>query len=1000
MFIIMHCGGIPFNGATIKEKSLGGSESAAYYLAKALAARGHHLLIFTHHPEPGEWDGVTYQNAGEVTQQYPLGFMFHQFAEKTPHDVMLMQRHPAAFTFKFASKVRLLWLHDIAVIRNRVVIQQSVQAIDYILTVSEYHKKQICDTWLLDPDHVVSIHNAVDHDLYTELQHVKYETPDLYTKDDFNMLYQSRPERGLDHLVKPGGIMEQLLEKRPDAKLWVCGYKHDVPTMQLFYDGLFARIEELSNCQFIGHMPKRELAQLQMNLMDILVYPTEFEEVSCITAIEAMAAGLPMVCTKWAALPETCEDSGTKLIPFKDGKVDEGAFVNYLTGVAKDSLRKLGVGQMYAADKFTWDRTADEVEEIIDKSFKAAQANTDAVARHLMNTSDIIALKKYLGPHIGRTSVIARLMQELKLYDFADDKDTYHLHYEGFLEKLYEDEDKWHERMEGHLRFETVWSFVKDAPDGSTFLDYGCGHGHITIALAKRLPNCEFVGIDISKAAIGVAQRWAAKEKVTNIKYYVGDTDTFRDNTGLGSFVNGVHFEFDYILAAELLEHVPDPQSFVKDLRQFGTLGTMYLFTTPYGPWEEMSYTKEHPYRFHLHHYERADLVDLFGKCGKFEIACVPHMANNYSEHCGWYVTKFTDINEGMGTIGEIDYRRKFDMIYPRQLISFCAIVKDGEKSLRRTLDSIRDVCTEVRISVDQTTTDRTEQVIKDFAQDNPIWPIVSWDRIPSAIEIGFDEARNLSKQDATGDWILWVDSDEEMLYQHNLVKLLRPNGWSGYAIAQNHLSLDPIGIITVDLPVRLFRNDPDVKFLGVVHEHPENKNSVNEGVRFAKLVADVHITHYGYQTEAVRRRRFDRNLSLVERDRKQNPDRLLGKFLWMREISHMCKFEAERTRALSPLMVERAKLGVQIWEELIALDNHTVNRMIKDGMEVYSTFARILNEGFEFKFRMGTSKSNGGIDLSGAPEWAGNFLNKDHMLKFLTMIVSDQVDDYGNKYF
>jgi len=37
MFIVMHCGGMPFNGDTVKTRSLGGSESAAYYMAKELA---------------------------------------------------------------------------------------------------------------------------------------------------------------------------------------------------------------------------------------------------------------------------------------------------------------------------------------------------------------------------------------------------------------------------------------------------------------------------------------------------------------------------------------------------------------------------------------------------------------------------------------------------------------------------------------------------------------------------------------------------------------------------------------------------------------------------------------------------------------------------------------------------------------------------------------------------------------------------------------------------
>ena len=58
MFIVMHCMGLPFNGNTIKEKSLGGSETAAYYMAKELAAQGHKLSLFTNDIDGGVFDGV------------------------------------------------------------------------------------------------------------------------------------------------------------------------------------------------------------------------------------------------------------------------------------------------------------------------------------------------------------------------------------------------------------------------------------------------------------------------------------------------------------------------------------------------------------------------------------------------------------------------------------------------------------------------------------------------------------------------------------------------------------------------------------------------------------------------------------------------------------------------------------------------------------------------------------------------------------------------------
>jgi hypothetical protein len=84
MFFVMHCGGIPFNGDTAKLQSLGGSESAALYLAKALVIAGHQVTLFTNSTDSGLFDGVRYEFAGDMSDKYPLGDRFTFYAENTP----------------------------------------------------------------------------------------------------------------------------------------------------------------------------------------------------------------------------------------------------------------------------------------------------------------------------------------------------------------------------------------------------------------------------------------------------------------------------------------------------------------------------------------------------------------------------------------------------------------------------------------------------------------------------------------------------------------------------------------------------------------------------------------------------------------------------------------------------------------------------------------------------------------------------------------------------
>ena len=65
MHIAMAVPGMPFNGETIPNgQSLGGSESAGYYMARELVKRGHKVIVFTNSEKGGTWDGVTYEYFG------------------------------------------------------------------------------------------------------------------------------------------------------------------------------------------------------------------------------------------------------------------------------------------------------------------------------------------------------------------------------------------------------------------------------------------------------------------------------------------------------------------------------------------------------------------------------------------------------------------------------------------------------------------------------------------------------------------------------------------------------------------------------------------------------------------------------------------------------------------------------------------------------------------------------------------------------------------------
>ena len=981
MQIVIHACGIPFNGETILTKSLGGSESAAYYVAKEFAKKNHDVIVFTDTDEPGEWDGVTYVSAGEHTQEAPLGTDYHFYVGNTPHEVSIVQRHPYAFLQPSQAKISLFWAHDIALKRNDGPMMNTLLQADAIMSVSHWFKKQICDAWTINPDIVIPIHNGVDYSLFKEFE-LKDNTST--ENEPLILLYSSRPERGLDHLVGSGGIMEQLQERGCNAQLKVCGYEHGVPRLEGFYGELRNRIDLLPNCEHIGSLTKRDLYKFMCQEADMWVYPTEFEEVSCITAMECMAAGLPIVTTDTAALSETLgKYPNATVFPY----VDSNKFSDYIHNY-KNKFRRT------PEFKYSWENTADEIETIIYDCFEKRKS-IDSVSRHYLRNSDIVALEK-----LDKSFVNTEVTLQLDLYKWRDDIETYGKHYADGTEEMYDGSNfKYEENFEQHPRFQAVQSFISPLKDdGLRIIDYGCAHGHFTNNLAKLFPQHEFIGIDVSPKAIQVATDKANEWGLTNVEYMVSD---WLD--ALEKFKEAC----DVLILGEILEHVPDPVSFMSIVYDVVGYDTLVVVTTPFGPWEFNSYQSEYPKRFHLHHFERSDIKEMFGQNPGFKLRCMPAGPNLFGEMLGWYVYTFV-LMDGVDHCRAIDYDRKYTETVPKQTVSLCVIAKDAEYELPRLIKSVEPLIDEVIIGIDRNTTDGTrgsvDKIIGDINRIQHRCPELRYKcvDIDPAVETGFSEARNKTIELATCNWILWCDCDEEFISGERLWKYLRNNQWRGYGIPQHHFSTEPLGVLSTDYPVRLFRNHEDVRFFGIVHEHPERADSLNEGVGFAIQINDVHFSHYGYKTESVRRLRFERNIALMARDRKENPNRLLGKFLWIRDLALMCRFELEQTRGyITPQMKQHAEMGLELWEDTLDLygGHPQVIRMVKDHLEFYDTLVNVIDQWFTFKLKLASGNGAGAPELSQMPELSARFLNRRHLDKFLSVIIDGEVKSYEGKY-
>jgi glycosyltransferase involved in cell wall biosynthesis len=208
-------------------------------------------------------------------------------------------------------------------------------------------------------------------------------------------------------------------------------------------------------------------------------------------------------------------------------------------------------------------------------------------------------------------------------------------------------------------------------------------------------------------------------------------------------------------------------------------------------------------------------------------------------------------------------------------------IAKNEEHNIGRCLRSVKGVVDEI-IVVDTGSSDKTCQIAQGFGAKvrSFIW------------NDNFSDARNASLDLATGDWILFLDADEELAKKSRAIlrqAVLQP-GVEGYFIKiVNVAGNDSCPETNADTVFRLFRNRPDYRFRGAVHEQICNVIIEKKGQVQFPFIEDLIINHYGYlNSEIEGKDKKRRNRALLEKELINNPEDCLVRFHYAVELFRM----------------------------------------------------------------------------------------------------------------
>ena len=342
---------VPWNYTYSLHNSLGGSETAVINLASSLP-KSYDIYIGGAVAEETV-DNITYVNLNTLKN----------LVKTVPFYTVIVSRYIAFYEmFNEASFFQsYIWGHDINLFNYGCnldvssILTKWSSRIAGCVCQTEWHKNLFESQYPELKGKIATINNGIQTD--------KFVSKPMKIANRF--VYTSCSERGLDRLLE---LWPQIVESLPDAELFIASY-NKFPNND-YERKLNDIIQKLDSITHVGSLNKVKLYEL-MSSSEFWLYPTNFNETSCITAMEMLMSEVICVYYPLAGLINTLGDYG---IPVERGN-EIDAIMN-LSLKKKYEIRKRG--KEYASS-CSWNNRAIEWEQHIFKVNALANKTTIAI---------------------------------------------------------------------------------------------------------------------------------------------------------------------------------------------------------------------------------------------------------------------------------------------------------------------------------------------------------------------------------------------------------------------------------------------------------------------------------------------------------------------------------------------------------------------------------------------------------------------------------------------
>jgi tetratricopeptide (TPR) repeat protein len=236
--------------------------------------------------------------------------------------------------------------------------------------------------------------------------------------------------------------------------------------------------------------------------------------------------------------------------------------------------------------------------------------------------------------------------------------------------------------------------------------------------------------------------------------------------------------------------------------------------------------------------------------------------------------------------------------------LSFCTIVKNEAVNLARCLDSVQPYVDEM-IIVDTGSTDDTVAIAQRFGAT-----IGHFDWCDD-----FSAARNYSLSLVTGDWILMLDADEELVVTDPCFRDCLANPNPPHAFGLTRKDLYETDDFAGGIHLRLYQNQPGVHYVGRFHEQLKYERPLTLG-----MLNGLEILHYGNSDENLFQKNINRDIPILEAMRTAGEldlwrlDCLARKYLKVNEPEKAQDCYSEALERLTPYLLEGQRPDNFFW--------------------------------------------------------------------------------------